>query len=310
MKKIVTIAMIACVPLFMVSCKKDNNAASPKGSVEVKDSDADNIIKFNNNFLASYKSKTDRIKRILKYSDDALRKISGETVYTMSMVMPEVGSFSKKIDKVPSGFGSAQSDIEKSFKDYTDSDQGISAKYDELKSYMSAEDFKDDKGEKAKKIQAEMEALSKTFVGAAENILKKMKPAADSAEEIILKDHPLKKYILSSKAILANVDDSYDLFDKQYTDGKYDDVAMQKAYDAISKGLEDNQKTKFETSDSSMKYRGTSYDSYNKSVSDYLDTMRKVMRNAKESGKISDNDIDSIDSSYDSVVSRYNTFVD
>jgi hypothetical protein len=57
---------------------------------------------------------------------------------------------------------------------------------------MSAEDYKDDKGSKAKKLQTEIEAGAKDFVDAAERILVKIKPAADAAEEITLKDHPLK----------------------------------------------------------------------------------------------------------------------
>lgn len=174
---------------------------------------------------------------------------------------------------------------------------------------MSAEDYKDDKGAKAKKIQTEIEATAKDFVDAAERILVKIKPAADVAEEITLKDHPLKKYILSSKSMLNSIDNSYEAFNKQYTDGKYNEAESQKAYDEVNKLWEANKALKFETSDSQSKYKGTSYDNLNKNVGNYMDNLRKLMRDAKGSGKISDSDMRTLDNYYDSIISSYNTFV-
>ena len=199
MKKTITIAVLAALPLFMTSCKKDATG-SKNSTVEVKEDDANAVIDFNNKFLKQYKSRTSSIESIIKYANDAVKKSSGGDVLIMSMVSPSFESAMDKIDAVPAGFGKVKGDIEKDFKIFSETSASIKSKYEELKSYMSAEDYKDDKGAKAKKIQTEIEATAKDFVDAAERILVKIKPAADAAEEITLKDHPLKKYILSSKS--------------------------------------------------------------------------------------------------------------
>lgn len=308
MKKTITIAVLAALPLFMTSCKKDATG-SKNSTVEVKEDDANAVIDFNNKFLKQYKSRTSSIESIIKYTNDAVKKSGGGDVLIMSMVSPSFESPMDKIESVPAGFGKVKGDIEKDFKIFSDTSAAIKGKYEELKSYMSAEDYKDDKGAKAKKIQTEIEATAKDFVDAAERILVKIKPAADAAEEITLKDHPLKKYILSSKSMLNSIDNSYEAFNKQYTDGKYNEAESQKAYDEVNKLWEANKALKFETSDAQSKYKGTSYDNLNKNVGNYMDNLRKLMRDAKGSGKISDSDMRTLDNYYDSIISSYNTFV-
>lgn len=309
MKKMLTIAALAAIPFFMTSCKKDASETAKNGSVEVKDNDADGIIDFNNKFLKQYKYRTSSIESVIKYANDAVTKSTGGNVFIMSHVSTSFESISDKIESVPSGFGKLKGDIEKDFKIFNDTNTAIKNKYDELKSYMSAEDYKDDKGAKAKKIQSEIDAESKNFFEAAERILVKIKPAADAAEEIILKDHPLKKYILSSKAMLGSIDNSYTVLEKQFEAGKYNEAEAQKAYDEVNKLLEANKAQKFETSDSQSKYKGTSYDNLNTSVNNYLDLLRKLMRDSKAAGKITEGDMSTLDSSYNSVISSYNTFV-
>lgn len=308
MKKTITIIVLAALPLFMTSCKKDA-AGSKNSAVEVKDDDANAVIDFNNKFLKQYKSRTGNIERIIKYSDDAVKKSGGGNVLIMTMVSSSYESPMDKIEAVPAGFGKVKGDIEKDFKIFNDTSTSIKGKYEELKSYMSAEDYKDDKGAKAKKLQTEIEAAAKDFVEAAERILVKMKPVADAAEEITLKDHPLKKYILPSKSMLSSIDNSYEVFNKQFTDGKYNEAESQKAYDEINKLWEANKALKFETSDAQSKYKGTSYDNLNKNVGNYLDNLRKLMRDSKASGKISESNMNTLDRFYDSIISSYNTFV-
>jgi hypothetical protein len=109
--------------------------------------------------------------------------------------------------------------------------------------------------------------------------------------------------------MLNSIDNSYEAFNKQFTDGKYNEVESQKAYDEVNKLWEANKALKFETSDAQSKYKGTSYDNLNKNVGNYMDNLRKLMRDAKGSGKISDSDMRTLDNYYDSIISSYNTFV-
>ena len=82
-----------------------------------------------------------------------MKKSSGGDVLIMSMVSPSFESAMDKIESVPAGFGKVKGDIEKDFKIFNETSASIKSKYDELKSYMSAEDYKDDKGAKAKKFR-------------------------------------------------------------------------------------------------------------------------------------------------------------
>lgn len=308
MKKIILIVGMLSVASFQMSCKKDGDNAKTSTTAKVDNlDDANNIIDFNNNILAEYKNKTKHIESILKYADAAVKKSSGEKVFFMPIVTPAFSS--KKAESVPVAFGKDKDALDKDFKVFKDKYDNIKNKYEELRSYIAAEDFKDDKGAKATKVYKEIEADSEQFFTAGENILSKMKSAVDVAEEISLKDHPLKSYIVSSKKVNQAMDDAFSILDKQYVAEKFNESEAQKAYDNLAKSLEANTAQKFDVKDAQYSYKTASYESYNKSVSSYLDSFRKLIRDSKAAGKISESDIKTMDSAYDSVISSYNNFI-
>lgn len=308
MKKIVLIIGMLSVVSLQVSCKKDGDNGKAPTTAKVDNSDdASSIIKFNNNILAEYKSKTKDIEDILKYADAAVKKSSGEEVFFMPIVSPSFTN--KEAEAVPKAFGKDKDILDKDFKIFKEKYDNIKKKLEELKSYIAAEDYKDDKGRKASVIYKEMEADSEQFFISGENILDKMKPAVDVAEEISLKDHPLRKYIISSKKVNNDMDQAFSILDKQFAAEKFNETEAQKAYDNLAKSLEANVATKFDVKDTQYAYKTNSYDYYNKSVSSYLDNFRKLIRDSKASGKISKSDIDTMDRAYDSAITSYNSFV-
>ncbi|WP_300671362.1 DUF3829 domain-containing protein [Soonwooa sp.] len=310
MKKVFLIVGALALAGMSTSCKKDGATDSSKSEATVKGADdANDIIDFNNKIIEEYKKKSKRVDNILQYVDKALAKSKGENVPFIPSVMPMISFGKKEATEVPKAFGKDKDAMDKSYAGFKSSFETIEKKFDELKSYMSAEDYKDDKGAKADALAKEIEAASSTFFSSGDAIMKTMKPIADKAEEITLKDHPLKDYIISSKTILNNLDASYDAMDKSFAAGKYNEAEVQKAYDELEKSLKVNQAKKFEVKDTSYSSKGGYYDSFNKNISDYLDDLRKEMRDCKASGKVSESTMSSLDSSYDSAISSYNNFI-
>lgn len=307
MKKIIVLALTLSLTTVAISCKKGMDKISSAISKGGDANGANAIIDFNNDFLDSYKSSSRHIENILKYADGAVAKSKGERV----SIMPVISSMDyalSKIKEVPSGFDKDKTAIEADFKIYKTKKDNIDKKFEELKSYMASEDYKDDKGAKADAILKEIETDAKAFYTSGENIIAKIKPATDAAEDIVLKDHPMKEFIISSKSMMTSLDSAYDTLGKEY-ESKFNEAEAQKKYDEFAKTAEANAKLDFNIKDQEYLYKKSLFENLNKNASSFMDTYRKLIRNSKTTGKISDNDIKQIDSSYESVLNAYNTFV-
>ncbi|MFN1216239.1 DUF3829 domain-containing protein [Chryseobacterium kwangjuense] len=309
MRKIIVLAMaLTFTSVSVISCKKDVSKLGKSMMNIGGANDANAIIEFNNNFLDSYKSTSRHIESIMKYADAALAKAKGQDVLIMPIVISSMDYSFSKIKEVPSGFDKDKAAIESDFNTYKAKKESIEKKFEELKSYMTSEDYKDDKGAKAETLSKEIETEAKALFIAGENVVAKIKPATDAAEEVILKDHPMKEYIISSKGVMNSLDSNLDVLDKQYA-GTFNEAEVQKKYDELAKAVEANSKLEFNVKDPQYSYKKSQFESFNKTASGFLDTYRKVIRDSKGTGKISDSDIQQIDSSYESVLNSYNSFV-
>ncbi|MBL1220886.1 DUF3829 domain-containing protein [Chryseobacterium sp. L7] len=309
MRKIIVLAIaLTFTSVGVISCKKDVSILGKSVLNVGGENDANAIIEFNNNFLDSYKSTSRHIESILKYADAASAKAKGENVMIMPIVISSMDMSFSRIKEVPSGFDKDKAAIETDFNTYKAKKESIEKKFEELKSYMTSEDYKDDKGAKAETITKDIETEAQALFVAGENVVAKIKPATDAAEEIVLKDHPMKEYIMSSKNVMNSLDSNLDVLDKQYS-GKFNEAEVQKKYDELAKTVETNSKLEFNVKDPQYSYKKSQFESFNKTASGFLDTYRKVIRDSKGTGKISDTDIQQIDSSYESVLNSYNSFV-
>lgn len=301
------VALALSLSAASISCKKGldkiENAVMKAGENE-----SQAIIDFNNDFLDSYKSSSRHIENIVIYAESAVKKSHGETVYSMPLVINSMDYSLSKIKNVPSGFEKDKTIIEADFNTYKAKRESIEKKYEELKSYITSEDYKDDKGAKAEALQKEIEAEAKAFFIAGENILAKIKPATEAAEEVILKDHPMKEFIVSSKSLMNSMDSVMDVLDKQYTNG-FNEAEAQKKYDEFEKVVTENSKKEFNVKETQYAYKKTQFENVNKNASDFLDKFRKLIRDSKSTKQISDSNIQQMDSAYESVLNSYNTFV-
>ncbi|KMQ65006.1 hypothetical protein ACM46_12470 [Chryseobacterium angstadtii] len=309
MRKMIVLAMaLSFTSVAVVSCKKDVSKLGQSVLNLGGANDANAIIDFNNNFLDSYKSTSKHIESILKYADAASAKAKGENVMIMPIVISSMDYSFGKIKEIPSGFGKDKAAIEADFNAYKAKKENIEKKFEELKSYMNSEDYKDDKGAKADAITKEIETDAQALFTSGENVVAKIKPATDAAEEVILKDHPLKEYIISSKNVMNSLDATLDTLDKQYS-GKFNEAEAQKKYDELAKAIEANSKLDFNVKDPQYAYKKSQFESFNKTASSFLDVYRKLIRDSKGEGQISDSNIQQVDSSYESVLNSYNSFV-
>lgn len=307
MKKIITIALALSVSVTAVSCKKSLNKI--ENAIEKSGEDQSQaIIDFNNNFLESYKSTSRHVENIIQYAEAAVKKSQGETVYSMPMVISSMDYSLSKIKGVPSGFDSDQKIIETELATYKAKREILDKKYEELKSYMTSEDYKDDQGAKALALQKDIDAEAKAFFMAGENIVTKIKPATEAAEEVILKDHPMRDYIISSKSVMNDLDATMDVLDKQYAQG-FNEAEAQKKYNELEKAVDVNAKKQFDVDGQQYTNKKTLFENFNKRASEFLDKYRKLIRDSKAANKIPDSNIQEISSAYDSVLNSYNSFV-
>lgn len=307
MKKVMMIALALSLGAASVSCKKGmdkiGNTILKAGSNE-----AQKVIDFNNDFLDSYKSTSRHIESIVKYADAAVTKAKGGDVLIMPLVMSSTDYSLSKIKEVPAGFDESKKAVETDFNRYKAKKESIEKKYEELKSYMTSEDFKDDSGAKAEALKKSIDAEAMEFFTSGENVLAKIKPATDAAEEVILKDHPMKEFILSSKNVMNSMDAVMDVLDKQYA-GSFNEAEAQKKYDEFAKAVENNAKKDFNIKEQQYAYKKSQFESINKNASNFLDQYRKLIRDSKSTGKIADSNIRDMDSAYESVLNSYNSFV-
>ncbi len=298
----------ACIAFSIVSCKKENTKDGTPTTLEVKDEGkANEIIEFNNNFLSKYRNRTSNVEKMMDYANKVEGKIKGTTTMLFATpIMPSVGRDAKLTD----AFGKDKETLEKMFTDLETKYKLITDKYEALKAYMAAEDYKDDKGTKAAALRDEINTESKAYFDLNDAFHAKLKPIAEAAENIILKDHPLKEYIVGSKKVLSEADALIEQVYNQYEAQQYDAAVLQAGYDKLEKALKENQAREFKVSDAQYEYKKSGYEDFNKSIENYLGTLRKEMRDVESSKNFTDSQISSIESAYKSVISTYNSFVD
>jgi hypothetical protein len=76
-------------------------------------------------------------------------------------------------------------------------------------------------------------------------------------QKVILKDHPMKEYIISSKNVMNSLDSVIDLLGKQY-EGKFNEAEAQKKYDEFARLVEANSKMDFNVKDQQYSYKNLS----------------------------------------------------
>lgn len=274
----------------------------------MSDESANEIITFNNDmvkventhntFIRNFMNAVDRVEKVIqtKLADPSAIAIAPSFI-------PSVTIHKASSLKVPSN-------LKGDYKVWIDS---LSTSFENLKNiqkeievYKSAEDWKEDKGAKFEEYKKQAMAEINKNRNASEAIFKALQPEAEKAEEQILKDHPLKDQIISSRRIMD--------YAQKITEGTYeitDFTAYKGVFEKQYKELEAlyNKNKENPITDEQYKSDNTSYVHFNDSVNEFLAKMRVIQRDLNETGKISESNFTNLDNAMQSIVSQYNSFV-
>jgi len=310
MKKIlISVLLGAAMVAAVTSCKNETKTnAEGKEVVEVSNAgDANAIIEFNNNLLQKRERRNAHIVRIANYIDRVDDYISGRTPV---LIAPIAVMDMSKTGDVPAAVGKDKEQLEKWVEESASKYGVIKEKTDELAAYLKAEDYKDDKGAKATALKEEIAKSVTAYRDIEEKINSVMQPLADSAEQIILKDHPLREYIIGNKKVFAGAENITTMINGQFESSSFDAAAVKKAYNSLEADVKTNSERVFKVEDKAYETKKGYYDNFNKEAESFLGTVRKVLRDAEPSHKFTEQQVSEVNSAVEDLLSRYNNFVD
>lgn len=180
--------------------------------------------------------------------------------------------------------------------------------YKSLQDYITAEDYKDDKGAKAYALIDSLKSLANKYYATEDLVMNKLNPIADDAERTILQDHPLRKWIFAMKDDMAAMQKINAMMDSASNNYKTSEAAIQTAYNALDSA--NKQHAAMPLPDKSQYAVKASYFSiFNNDVSNYIMELRKIMRNAAAANQLANNDASVLVNKKDAARNDYNIFV-
>ena len=309
MKKIVSTALFAAtITLTTLSCKKETTTTADGKEIVAVDNaeDANAIIEFNNSLLDKRDRRASTLTKISNYINNLPNYIAGKT----PVLIPPVAMIDmSKAVEAPDALGKNKDEVKTLVATSKEKFDALKKKSDELIAYVKAEDYKDDNSAKATALIAEITKLAEEYNANEKKLSGIMTPIADGAEAIVLKDHPLKDYIIGSKGVLNDSEKLLDAIDNQVISNKFDIATFKKQYTDLEAVVKANAAREFKVDDASYSNKKGFYDSFNKKADDFLGTVRKIMRDAESSGKFTEQQAEEVYNAYDNLLSNYNNFV-
>ncbi|MBB6129471.1 DUF3829 domain-containing protein [Mucilaginibacter lappiensis] len=304
------------VTTFIISCQnRDKGSKAKTPYAESNGDDANSIIKYNNGLLALddsrdhyLKSLGSNIRNMRKIFDDPKAPIPYMGIGPYEM--PYIPRLGENPSNPP---GALNSSDKKFFKDNVAQLNALYAQikgvYKTMSDYVKAQDYKDDNGAKGKALIDSIDNLGNKYYKLDDQIRAKLSLIADDAECVILKDHPLKEYIYSMKDDRTKVAEINTLLDSCANNYKASEARAQAAFQALKA---ENEKHTAMTLPGGEQYASqkNNFGRFNEAVNDFLLELKRIMRDASSSGKITDDNLKSLDSKKETIRTYYNNFVD
>ncbi|NLR66253.1 YiiG family protein [Chitinophaga varians] len=314
-KKFLYAAIGVAMLSVSVSCDNSKGGKGPAAAYENNSVEkASHVIEYTNllidiankqnSYITRVSENVDKIEKGLKNPSDhfAFIGIITPTYFDMPRGINKV-----KADEPVDELSSADKTF---FKEkvpaYSASFKKLQEQYKQLSDYLKAEDFKDDKSAKGFALVDSIRASTQQLMADKAVLMKKVNEIADASEAIVLKESPLKDYILAMKADLKTVRDFVELAES--SEGNYNAIKQkaEAAYAALEKAKEEHSQLNLDNAKKENK--DGYYKSFYDRVNDFLITAKKIMRDSAEKGKIDEYQVDSLGRSYDSLISSYNSF--
>lgn len=309
--------LVVAVAISFTACKSGDKKKEDGGKTEYAEADNDDanqIVEYNNVLVGL----TDKNNEYLKRLDDNLQKIDkgldnpNDRFAFIGIISPYASSaFSTSKLKPETPPSVLSSDDQKYFKEnvagLNETMTKIKDTYKSLDDYLKAEDWKDDKSVKGKKLIDSIYSMSKIYYKYDENLLAKLEVIGDDAERIILKTHPLKEYIFAMKDDRKAVGD----FNKLIMDTKNfkaNEGKIKSAYAALE--AQNKKHTEMDAPDATkFPSKDGSFNRFNESFKDYLIEAKKTLRDAYATGKLTESDIEDLVRKHEYMRTTYNYFV-
>ncbi|PSL47846.1 uncharacterized protein DUF3829 [Chitinophaga niastensis] len=306
----------AAVSIALITTSISCNNSSKEGAAayaEKSASSASQVIEYTNLLVDMSNKSNNYTSRILGNLDIIEKGLKNPTdAFAFSGVIPpmDIPSFNPSkvtVDKPVDALSKAdQQFFKEKVAGWQATYKNVGASYKLLQDYLIAQDFKDDKGAKGYALVDSVRNNIQSLYAQKTVLIKKVNEVADASEAVILKDSPLKDYILAMKADMKSVCEFINILEDGGNDyNKISDKA-QAAYDAMEKAQAEH--AKIDKTNAAKEHNDASFDSFYTSYHDFLLNAKKIMRDAKEKGALTDSNIESLNGNYDTLISRYNAF--
>ncbi|RAJ26334.1 hypothetical protein [Pedobacter cryoconitis] len=178
--------------------------------------------------------------------------------------------------------------------------------YKQLRDYLTAQDYKDDKGAKGYALIDTIRGTVQELYTGKIVLMKKVNEIADAAEIVVLKDSPLKEYIIAMKTDMKNIRNFVDLLSDNANSYTKISAKAQADFAALESAQTKNATLNMENAKKANKEGN--YKNFYESFHNLLLRTKKTLRDARESGKLTSNAIEELDSGYDGLIRNYNYF--
>jgi hypothetical protein len=305
---------LSLVVMLATGCKSKGTKINANGSVEVSSqNDANKIIDYTNDLIDVMKKYNEASEAAVKSYESLEDSWSGKGRF-FGILSNEMGFLWTEKTKAGKAFGAppaALGDALTFFKDSVGKYKSLFKKFQEndsvLKIYVKAEDFKDDKYAKGKDILNKQYEIYPQLITLRSAIGTKIDIVADAAEEVSLKDSPIKDAYKAAKGDLARMKKLADMIAEKEKYSDADLTGIEAAYADFTDSIEKNKAANQESL--TKENKASQYNSFYKDVTEENAKIKAVIRNIKSSKKLSEDDYDSVDRSYNSIVSAYNSWV-
>jgi len=299
--------------LFTVGCKTKSGKTGADGKTDVSSvTDANKIIGYTNDVIDVLKKYNEAAENAVKYYGNLEDKMNGKTTYASPN--SDMNFLWTVKEKAKNAFGApttALGDDKKFFEDsvgtYKKLFEAFQAQDSTLKIYVKAEDFKDDNFAKGKDLITKQYEIYPQLLRLRSAISGKIEKIADAAEEVSLKDSPIREAYKNAKGDLAKFRSLADFITskEKFTDA--DLATIDADYTALTGNVEKN-KT-FDPAKLEKENKLVYYNNFYKSLTDELAEIKPAIRNIKEKKVLTESDYNLIDRSYSSAISSYNSWV-
>lgn len=305
------------IAMFVGSISCNNTSGKKPGATEYSENSAEkasHIIEYtnlivdmsnkHNSYLETVANNTTRLEEALKHPNDKFRFITINRPFST----PEFQKWNQKV-KMEEPVKELSSKDQQFFKDsiarYKGLFETMKATNNRMHEYITAEDYKDDKGAKGYLLIDTLRNQIAELYSLKSAIIKKVEVVADESEQIILKDSPLKDYIIAMKKDMASIRSFLDLLGSEENYAGIEAKAKAQ-YDSLEKAQAAHAQINIDNAKKANEDHSfnTFYDDFHK----LLLNARKHMRDAAEKGHFESYDLESLDSDYDSLVRDYNNF--